>query len=72
MIDTVAGPSRLGDGWTQFAETSSFVPLVALIAGRAKLSLAEFGWTTFAAATVVILVVLYLHPLVIGVSPLPT
>ncbi len=62
---------RMGDDWPQFAATSSFLPLVALIMGRARLTMSDIGWRPIAATLVVISLILCLHPLIIGVSPLP-
>ncbi len=58
-------------GWQHFAAETSFVPFVAALRGRAKLSLKEIGWWRIAVAVVLWAVLFYLHPWLFGVSPLP-
>jgi uncharacterized membrane protein len=60
-----------GAAWQRFAAKTSFVPFVALIQGRARLSLAEIGWWRVGLGVVLWAAILHFHPLLFGVSPLP-
>lgn len=60
-----------GAGWERYAAKTSFVPFVALAQGRATLRFADIGWWRIALAVLLWAVLLYLHPLLFGVSPLP-
>lgn len=61
------------DGWARFSAETSWLPFAAMAAGRTKLALGELGWWRIAVAVVVyVVIVMWLHALVIGVSPLPS
>ena len=60
-----------GDRWGAFEAATSNLPFAAIYRGRAKLKLAEIGWWRILFAAVLFLVLLWLHPLVIGASPVP-
>ncbi|MEQ9146235.1 MAG: NnrU family protein [Parvibaculaceae bacterium] len=61
----------LGDKWTAYAGASSNVPFLALVRGRARLSLSELGWWRIAAALVVWGALFASHEWLFGVSPVP-
>ena len=63
--------ARWGKAWPAFAARTSNPPLAAVAAGRTRLDLAGIGWLVPAIAAAVYVALLLLHPLVIGVSPLP-
>lgn len=60
-----------GASWERFAARTSFVPFVAALQGRARISLAEIGWWRIGLAVVLWAAILHLHPRLFGVSPLP-
>jgi uncharacterized membrane protein len=62
---------ELGAQWATLEAHTSYVPFAAMIAGRAKTTMAEIGWIRIAAGIVLYFVVLYGHGPAIGVSPLP-
>lgn len=57
--------------WLRLSAHTSFVPLMALFAGRWRPSLHNLGFFRLLAATVIYFSFLMLHGVVIGVSPLP-
>jgi len=61
----------LGAGWEPFASQTSAVPFAAILSGRQSLRLGEIGWTRIAAAVAAWAILLWAHPLLFGVSPLP-
>jgi len=63
--------ARWGAAWIGFAARTSNLPLAAAAAGRTRLDLAGIGWMVPAIAAAVYVALILLHPLVIGVSPLP-
>ena len=63
--------ARWGAAWNGFAARTSNLPLAAAAAGRTRLDLAGIGWLTPVIAAAVYVALILLHPLVIGVSPLP-
>lgn len=63
---------RLGeDEWRRLARRTSFVPLAALMAGRSRPAKRAPSVPRLLAAAVLWLALVGLHPLVIGVSPMP-
>jgi uncharacterized membrane protein len=61
-----------GEAWTRFAAETSWLPFAAIAGGRTKLALGEIGWWRIALAIVIYLViVLWAHEWVFGVSPMP-
>ena len=61
----------LGAEWDAFAAQTSAVPFAAIAQGRQKLALGEIGWWRLALAVVVWAALVWAHPLMFGVSPLP-
>lgn len=60
-----------GASWDRFVEKTSFVPMLAVLQGRAKLSFAEIGWWRIAVAVLLWAIILHLHLRLFGVAPLP-
>ncbi len=60
-----------GAAWPPFAEATSNLPLAAIVAGRARVGLAEIGWGRLAGGLALYLVLLVGHDLVSGVPVLP-
>lgn len=60
-----------GAEWRRFADQTSYVPFVAMITGRTRLSFSEIGWWRIAAGLGLYIVLLWIHPWLFGVSPLP-
>ena len=61
----------LGETWAAFAAQTSAIPFAAIAQGRQKLALGEIGWWRLALAVVIWAALLWAHPLLFGVSPLP-
>jgi len=59
------------DTWNAFSRRTSWLPFAALVAGRARLRMTDFGWWRIGVAGLVFAVLLWLHPHVFGVSPVP-
>ena len=59
------------DGWQRFADATSYTPFVAVIAGRARCSLADYDWTRLLIALVAFGVLLFLHGWLTGVPAWP-
>ena len=62
---------QLGADWEGFAARTSFLPLAALLARRAKLRPGEIGWWRIALGLALFALLLWLHPWLFGVGPLP-
>jgi uncharacterized membrane protein len=60
---------HLGTAWQTFAAQTSFVPFAA--ARRTRPSLGEIGWWRIALGLALYALLLWLHPWLFGVSPLP-
>ena len=58
---------ELGSDWQAFEAQTSFVPLAALITGRARPALGEIGWWRLAVAVALWAAMLQLHGSLIGV-----
>ena len=58
-----------GEQWTQFAESTSSVPFLAISQGRTSLELAEIGWWRAALGLVLYAVFLGTHTWLFGASP---
>lgn len=79
LILAVFGPAsidakrrrKLGDAWEAFAAKTSAVPFAAIAAGRQSFSLGEIGWWRLGVAVIVWGALVFAHPLLFGVSPLP-
>jgi uncharacterized membrane protein len=61
----------LGPTWDSFAAQTSGVPFAAIATGRQSLKLGEIGWWRLGVAVIVWGALLFAHPLLFGVSPLP-
>lgn len=61
----------LGEPWRRFAAETSMIPFVAVLLGRARLDLRGIGWLPILISIVVYVLLVFLHPFVIGVSPMP-
>jgi uncharacterized membrane protein len=61
----------LGETWDAFAQETSAVPFAAIVQGRQKLALGEIGWWRLALAVVIWAALVWAHPFIFGVSPLP-
>jgi uncharacterized membrane protein len=62
---------ELGEAWRRFAAATSFVPLVAIIEGRASTTLGEIGYWRLLVGVLLWAALLYFHGSIIGVSALP-
>lgn len=56
--------------WQALSAATSIMPFVAIAQGRNRLVLREIGWLTPLLAVIAWAVLLYLHPMLFGVSPL--
>ena len=61
----------LGETWDAFAAKTSAVPFAAIAAGRQSLNIGEIGWWRLGVAVIVWGALVFAHPLLFGVSPLP-
>ena len=61
----------LGEKWDAFARQTSATPFVAIAQGRQTLNLGEIGWWRIALALAIWAVLVWAHPMLFGVSPLP-
>lgn len=80
LASSLAGSSSLDhkrrgglgeEAWRELAAATSNLPFAAIVAGRARTSLADIGYRRLAAGLVLYTVFLVAHEYVIGVSPLP-
>jgi uncharacterized membrane protein len=79
LILAVFGPAsidakrrrKMGDAWDGFAAQTSAVPFAAIAAGRQSLKLGEIGWWRLGVAVIVWGALVFAHPLLFGVNPLP-
>lgn len=62
---------QFGEAWRAFAARTSFVPFAALIAKRNRMDPAEIGWWRIGLSLLVYALLLWLHPWLFGVNPLP-
>ena len=60
-----------GASWDRFAGKTSFIPMLAVLQGRARLSIAEIGWWRIGVAVLLWAIMLHLHLRLFGVAPLP-
>jgi uncharacterized membrane protein len=61
----------LGDGWAGYRAQTSFLPFQAILAGRTRLRLGEIGLARLAGGLALFAALLFAHPWLFGVSPLP-
>lgn len=60
-----------GAAWARFAAQSSVLPFAAILAGRARVGLAEIGWNRLLAGLVLYFVLLFGHRFVVDAPILP-
>ena len=63
--------ARDPDGWRRFAAATSVAPFGAIAAGRNHLTFSERGWLPLAIGAALWVALLWAHPWIFGVSPLP-
>lgn len=63
--------AELGDAWKDYAAQTSFIPLAAILAGRAKVEKGEVRWWQTGSALILYAVLLALHGPVIGIDVMP-
>ena len=63
--------ATLGDDWLAFAAATSNLPLAAIIAGRARVGLAEIGYARLIGGVVLYAVLLITHPYAFGIDVMP-
>jgi len=59
-----------GASWDRFAAKTSFIPMLAVLQGRARLSISDIGWWRIGVAVLLWAAMLGLHPWLFGVAPL--
>ncbi len=62
---------QFGRTWDKFEQSTSFVPFVAILAGRNRFVWSEIGLWRLLLAVIAYAALVAFHPLVIGVSPMP-
>jgi uncharacterized membrane protein len=62
---------QFGRNWQSFAQQTSFLPLAALLGKRTRLSYGEIDWWRIALGFALFALLLWLHPWLFGVNPLP-
>ncbi len=63
--------AKLGQDWDRFVAVTSHVPFVAILAGRARLSLSGADWMRVAVAAMLFAGLLAGHEALFGISPFP-
>lgn len=63
--------AMLGAAWASFQAQTSFVPFQAILAGRTRLRLGETGVARLIGGLALFAALLFAHPWLFGVSPLP-
>ncbi|MCC7016547.1 MAG: NnrU protein [Rhodospirillales bacterium] len=63
--------AAMGATWDAFAARTSVWPFAAVVAGRARLSIAGIGWSRIGLALAVYVGLLYAHRILFGVAPIP-
>jgi uncharacterized membrane protein len=64
--------AALGASYEAFTGQTSNLPFAAILAGKQKISLGEIGWWRLLLAVVIWAVLVYVHRMAFGVSPLPS
>lgn len=59
------------EGWARFAACTSILPFGAIAAGRNRLALGEIGWLAPVLGVALWAALLYVHPWLFGVAPVP-
>lgn len=63
--------ASMGAEWERFAAETSYLPFAAMVAGRTRLRFGEIGWWRIGLGIALYAVLLWAHPWLFGVSPLP-
>jgi uncharacterized membrane protein len=63
--------AQQGQAWETYAGQTSFLPFAAVIAGRTRLRWSEIGWWRVGLGLALYGLLLWAHPWLFGVSPLP-
>jgi uncharacterized membrane protein len=63
--------SRDPAAWSALATDTAIVPFAAIVEGRNRLVWNEIGWWRLGLGLIVWGLLLFLHPIIIGASPLP-
>jgi len=71
VLQEIRKAATYGASWERFASKTSFIPFLAVLQGRARLSLSEIGWWRIGAGVLLWALLLYLHPWLFRVAPLP-
>lgn len=61
----------MGADWERFAAETSYLPFAAMVAGRTRLRFSEIGWWRLGLGVALYAVLLWSHPWLFGVNPLP-
>ena len=64
--------AKHGQDWDGFAGRTSFVPGLALFAGRATFRLSDVGWRSPLVALILFVILVAAHPWLFSASPLPS
>lgn len=59
------------EAWSRYSAVTSIIPFLAILQGRNHLSVRELGWWRLVLAVVAFVLFLGMHPVIIGVNPLP-
>jgi uncharacterized membrane protein len=57
--------------WEAGCDTTSYLPLAAIVSGKTRVSLGEIGWWRLALGLVLYVVLLAMHGWLFGVDPWP-
>jgi uncharacterized membrane protein len=71
MLQEMRKAQTYGASWANFTAKTSFVPFLALAQGRANLRFDDIGWWRIGLGALAWALLLYLHPWLFRVSPLP-
>ena len=63
--------ASMGTDWERFAAKTSYLPFAAMVAGRTRLRFSEIGWWRIGLGVILYALLLWSHPWLFGVNPLP-
>lgn len=63
--------ANMGAAWERFAAETSYWPFAAMVAGRTRLRFHEIGWWRIGLGLALYAILLWSHPWLFGVNPLP-